>query len=480
MAFADRFKRRQGLGAITGYNGGSLQDQLDEDAMQQPTGQMLSAANTAAITRPRQVSPFADRFNQPAAQPNEFAGPSVPQPTAPMPSQPMPQPDAPTMVNPDAVRPRVATNPFLDRLMNDPSRQERPREVNPTDDVTKSSDYMRQISDKPLSLRDKAGLVAQNIAVNLGGTPLATRRQRDIGRAQEGLQRDLTVQGQQLKSQAIQNQMDARDAAQKAADERIAQGAERVKQGQSSLDQRAQKDADTSLLRYYNGRTDFDPEDPSEAAFVAQWQQRFGYKPAKNVRGSQLATVTGYDAEGKPIVSIINKGKGTATSVQGATPVTTEGQQNRQQRARQFNEAQANANTRAANVQAGADRRAGMRQNGVASGMTLPQKAAAEKLVARYNFIRKQEMDMKTPAEQKSLLTKQREALGNQIYATYPGMFEESDGGEIKAKAGEPQQPIAPALKGRTISQQNFDKYKQDHGDAAAQALLDGGVAIRK
>lgn len=38
----------------------------------------------------------------------------------------------------------------------------------------------------------------------------------------------------------------------------------------------------------------------------------------------------------------------------------------------------------------------------------------------------------------------------------------------------------APSLKGRTISQSNFDKYKQDHGDAAAQKLLDGGVTIRQ
>ncbi len=194
MGFADRFKRRQGLGAVTGYNGGSLQDQLDQPMLdgQPGTGFDYSQPNqpdVSGATRPRVVNPFAARFNQPeplpqtdpAAAMNSYEPPM--RPNVPMDAQP-----ADTMT-----RPRT-TNPFLDRLMNDPSRQERPREVSPTDDVTKSSDYIRQIADKPLSLRDKAGLVAQNIAVNLGGTPLATRRQRDIGRAQEGLQRDLAVQ----------------------------------------------------------------------------------------------------------------------------------------------------------------------------------------------------------------------------------------------------------------------------------------------
>lgn len=46
-----------------------------------------------------------------------------------------------------------------------------------------------------------------------------------------------------------------------------------------------------------------------------------------------------------------------------------------------------------------------------------------------------------------------------------------------KARSG--QQGATPALKGRTMSQQNFDRYKKDHGDAAAQELLNGGVTIR-
>ncbi len=232
----DIFKRRQGLNAITGFNGGSLQGEIDtpsgratmesrpEDEVRaqqiagRPYPNVFRGGNLPWVepgefidetqrnrpsdyppsTRPRMVNPRAPE----PAQTNEFAAPSIRDrqvaPQAMPDVVPVDDTQQPTPLRNLMTRPRSVTNPFLDRMASDPSRQERPREVNPTDDVTKSADYVRQIQDKPLSLRDKFGLAAQNIATNLGATPLATRRQRDLARAGEGLQRDLAVDKQSI------------------------------------------------------------------------------------------------------------------------------------------------------------------------------------------------------------------------------------------------------------------------------------------
>lgn len=348
------------------------------------------------------------------------------------------QPDPATMTRPRTVTPRPQAS------LRDAMGQSRTRYADP---IMNSAQDVNVLQDKPLSLRDKFGMVAQNLAVNLGGTPLPTRRQRDIARAEGRLGQEMGVHKQQTQDRAIQSQADAREAAILAGQGRLQQGDERLRTQQDQLERQRQQDYRANLIRVYNGQADFDPTTPENAQFVAEWEKAFGYKPAKNVRGSQMATVSGYDAEGKPIVSIINKGNGTASAVTGQLPATTEGQMNRTQRQEQFKAAEEGRQRRFNQSQAGQDRRVGMRnQGGAQGGMTLPQKAAAERLVARYNFVRKQEMDLKTPKEEKSLLRKQREALGNQIYATYPGMFEEAEGGEIKAKAG--QSPSAAASQG--------------------------------
>jgi hypothetical protein len=62
------------------------------------------------------------------------------------------------------------------------------------DPVTNAAQDYNVIRDKPLSLRDKFGLVAQNISMNLGGQPLPTRRQRDEARAQGRLGQQMEVE----------------------------------------------------------------------------------------------------------------------------------------------------------------------------------------------------------------------------------------------------------------------------------------------
>jgi len=179
--------------------------------------------------------------------------------------------------------------------------------------------------------------------------PAQLRRQQQIGQAAQQYGQQLGAAGEEAR--IAQEQAQTQNLIQvperlKAQQEERERGLDLREQG---LQQQRQRDEDAQLLRYYNSRTDFDPEDPAEAGFVSRWQARFGYKPAKNVRGSQLATVTGYDADGKPMVSIINQGKNTATAVTGETPPVTEGQLNRQQRAGQFQQAEAGRNVRAAN-----------------------------------------------------------------------------------------------------------------------------------
>ncbi len=350
MALRDIFKRRQGLNAITGFNGGSLQDQIDQTMLdgQPGTGFDYSQPNQPdappPTTRPRMVN---SRMPQPEpAQPNEFAAPNLRdrQQASPMADQPIDVPvvdDAqPTPLRNLMTRPRVATNPFYDRMMNDPTRQERPREVNPTDEVTKSADYVRQIHDKPLSLRDKFGLAAQNISTNLGGTPLATRRQRDLARAGEGLQRDLAVQGQQYKQQALESQIAARDATARASEERLAQGQSRL--DQTALNQRRQR-----LISQHSSLKEFNPDDPKNAGFVASWTREFGYPPPKKVSGSLLQYNTGYDDKGNLVTEITDKGTGEVTQTTGSKIATTEQGATRKQSAAQFQAAEKGRNDRA-------------------------------------------------------------------------------------------------------------------------------------
>ncbi len=211
----------------------------------------------------------------------------------------------------------IPENPYRQRLADDEAK-------------------LTALEAKPVGFWKRFGTgLLQRAITRRGEAPIPiTKRQRDIADAQGRLARDLKI-GPDIGA------MDAREAAIYARQQQLQQGEEKINQA-------GQRNEDAQLLRYYNGRTDFDPEDPAEQAFVARWQQRFGYKPNRNVRGSQLATVSGYDGEGKPIVSIINKGTGTATQATGQLPTTTDRQLGREQQA-----------TTAATNEAGRNRRAG-------------------------------------------------------------------------------------------------------------------------
>lgn len=336
MSFAERLlRRRQGLGNIVGFNGGTLEDQLNpyDEADQSPdrmsgvasqTGQILTPTNQANITRPRTVTQ-ADQ---------------------------------------------TQANPFADRLM-------RQRRTQPRDLVSDDAQYLSDIQNKPLSTRDKFGLAAQVISRNLGSEPLPTRRQRDVQRAQGQLQTDLGVADQQYKQRALQSQMDAREANILAAQERIRQGDERLSGQADALKHRETQDYHNNLIRVYNAQTDFDPDNPDNADFVAEWQRAFGYKPKRNIRGSQMAVIQGYRPDGSPIVSVVNKGTNTATEVQGAIPTTTEGQQNRTAAMERSRYVQGQTNQRAMQSQAGANQRAGMRQGTVSTDRPTARRAAA-------------------------------------------------------------------------------------------------------
>lgn len=177
MAFLDAFKRRRPY-QTPGFAGGYL---LDDDPMegsdydkiwqlgapsqepQQPTQRppILTAQNQEAITRPRR------------ALPDEDVQPATPQPS-----------------------------PFQSRFA-----QSRPRVADP---VTFGSEKLRDFENEPMGWRDKAGLVAQNIAQNLGYKPLPTRRQQRLGKVEGQLGRDVAVQDAQAKREAMIQQRELR------------------------------------------------------------------------------------------------------------------------------------------------------------------------------------------------------------------------------------------------------------------------------
>ncbi len=384
MSFLDALRRKRPY-QTPGFAGGYLDDQLQ-----------LEPTQTAALDQPQQ--PIA--------------------------------PDQQT-------RPRTVS-PFIDRLNQG---QTRPRIADPT---TFDAAHLRELESKPSGFRDKLGLVSQNIATNLGYKPLPTRGQRDEAVVAGRLSRDVALDTEKTRRMGVQSQMAAREAAITAGQERVRQGDERLAGQQDALKQRETQNYHNNLIKEYNGQTDFDPEDPKNGDFVAEWQRAFGRKPMKNVRGSQFAVIQGYRPDGSPMVTIFNKGTGVGTEGTGALPATTEGQANRQQRAQQFNTAEQGRNQRSAN-------QIGARQ-GRQGGMKQSEVNAANKMIASYNYIRKQELSTDTPKDEngkeikRATLQRQKEALREQIFGNYPDMVEADQQDLIHMKQGAPQ--AAPNARG--------------------------------
>lgn len=373
MGFADLLrKRRTTLSQIPGYAGGNLEEQLYDDAQEPP--RLLTATNRDAITRPRRVNPNeqVDIISPPVFNDATDHWSGV-----------------------EAERPRTVSQPAFADIM-----RQRQRIADPT---TFDTTHLREVEGKPLGFRDKLGLVAQNIATNLGGKPLPTRRQRELGDLEGRVGRDLLMDDRKLKRDMAKSQMDTREAAILRGQEQLRQGDERLQQQAASAQQREQQNYLNNLIRVYNGQADFDPADPGNEDFVAEWERAFGYKPKRNIRGSQMAVIQGYRPDGSPIVSVVNKGRGVATEVTGDVPTQTDQGLNRNERRQRLVTTETGKDRRAAQSQAGQDRRTATVQAGQDRRATSRSKPSLKgRTISRGNF-EKYKTDHGAEAAQKLL-----------------------------------------------------------------------------
>lgn len=225
----------------------------------------------------------------------------------------------------------------------------------------------------------------------------------------------------------------------------------------------------------YNNQREFDPANPSNARLVAEFTKEFGYPPPKKSSGSLLQVVEGEDEQGNPKFSVIDKGTGTATGVTGDVPAVTNNQANRDSRE---SEGAANRENRTANVntqQAGQDRRAAGR--GATGGMKPAAARAANALVQKYNETLAGEVREKN-AQNKQAYKARRESLWQQIFDTYPGVFEaDPQSGNIRMKAQQGGQPSGGSfdLKGWKAAHSDATP---DQVDAMRQKAKARGLAV--
>lgn len=289
---------------------------------------------------------------------------------------------------------------------------------------------------QPTSERLPAQLAAIGVGAFKPNIGAALSRQVEIKDLQGQQAQQLAVDKERAQIQGLGSQADAREANILAAQQRIQQGDERISQGQKKIEQGEKVARQRNLIQEYNGQTDFDPDRPENAAFVAQFEKEFGHKPPKKIRGSLLQYQLGYDAQGNPVASIINKGTGVATEVTGDIPAQTEGSLNRNQRT---TEGQLNRGSReriAANSQAGADRRS--------AGKTKGPTASGNRLVDAYNKARISELSSGDDPYKAQDLRNRRESLWQQVMKSYPGQYEASGDGQLVPKSASKFEQDAP------------------------------------
>lgn len=362
MAFLDALRRRRPtLYEIPGFAGGNLGDELDQ--------QRLTPTNQQNITRPRTVTPVQ---SDPVA----------------------PQPDI------EATRPRTV-NPFLDRLINNPQFQERERRTQPRDVIAEDAQDLSDLQNKPLGLRGKIGLVAQNIATNLGGHPLQTRRQRDIERATGQLQQDLAVQKAQIDRDASQmvpfqlpdgttTYVPAKTAGTLAVRQYGQQGtlSERKRMNNAHVarwDTMGKHEAAQDAQRLYNSGA-ADDDDDLKDEIVRRMGLLVGTKLPNHTEGQvqvddkgNLMLVNRRTNQAAPVTQ--PTGEGQSPAPVGSFQKTTEAG-----RERRFNVGEAGKNTRAANREAGVSARASARGGNV-DRATARQ---AAKLAGQIDQVRKE------------------------------------------------------------------------------------------
>lgn len=192
--------------------------------------------------------------------------------------------------------------------------------------------------------------------------PNVINRAYKLNRANADVERVAGERRNQAQTDAISGQQDAREAAILAGRERIRQGDERLHQGADRLNQTGRIAHQRMLASTYNTLKEFDPGDPSNARLVAEFTKEMGYPPPRKTSGSMLQVEEGEDAQGNPTFSVIDKGTGTATSVTGDLPATTNNQANRDSRETQGALNRQNRTDNVNTQQAGANNQAAQRR----------------------------------------------------------------------------------------------------------------------
>lgn len=492
-SFKDRFlRRRTTLDDIPGYADGTLQDQLNREGIQSGPPD----TGYGQFIRPQQqpISPAGKTPNQPIVSEPQINPAELPIARPTMADQYMASAVSGAQAPRGLRNVQVGGSQVIGNFPSGPSTydptatQTRDRRTQPRDFVSDDSQFLRDVENKPRSLRDKAGEVSQAIAISLGGKPAQTRRQRAIGDATDQLGRDLAIEKEQTARQM--NELVPVNVPIVGADGSITgyeprmvprrtqgsianQTAGTAQRGQRNAayighlaDIPAEKQSAEALKMWKAGLADGNPELKAE---IAKRLKLPGTLP-----DSDKGTIE-VDANGNYTVvhgrtATANQVTAPKTATDGTTapaPVGAFKATALAERKRQFGITTAQ---RAELARLGRD--AAMNRALVMAGASANRLGNPQVLSGIADGL---ESDADSQPNTKT---------GN---ASARSLREKA--ADIRKEASKAQQgqsgvvsptQSAPMLKGRTMTKANLDRYKKDHGDAAAQSLLDSGVTIRQ
>jgi len=347
MAFLDELRRR--FRQTPGYAGGTLEEQLfpsgdinaprvplNQGALaQSPNGQILTPQNQQPITRPRTVTPQPEVIEGKAAQPS-FT---------------------------DALKRRFQSQPQQEGFgsSDEPFGSTRQRRTQPRDMVADDAQYLRDLQNQPRGKKDIAMSIIDAVNAGFGNKPRTTltKRERELQRAEQNLGLDVDLQKQAL-TQMVPVQLEdgtivqtpARSAGplqsqQQRIRQQNAEGARRKKMDEARVAHWGSMDTDRRkrlILSEYNSGALNSPE---LLEYAADELGLSGPIREKFIAGRMRGAI---DENGNQIQ--INQQTGIATPVTTAEGVPQGSFAKTQLGA---------ANTRAANAQAGANYRAGLR-----------------------------------------------------------------------------------------------------------------------
>lgn len=408
------------------------------------------------------------------APPPNAAPPSV-RTVAPLPAPSSTDPTA-TPIDPLDVRSTAPAIPVLSSMKAPPPMIERNNKGRPVsivggdDPVANNMALIRsqEAYKAPRSTKD------QILSLLTGGIPGAidyatnqnTRNRwatgQDIADEEGQIQRELGVQGKQASIDAAkwrpvyqQQQAAARAGAQ---------------------DEKEINDA----LSQYNRLETYDPDDPAQAGLKNYFESHGIKLPAKDKYHRPIATWANgqlllTDASGTHNATVDRQNvsdKGRTPNEAGLTPNqqaeitarTSEGQKNREA---------AMARTKVI-----ADAVANRQQKQI--DLEIAKMGDPQEMYATASDLWQQGVDKENQAKSMAVRTTADAETKKQLLADAAKLKETTV--KIQQEAGKARSAgrgARSALKGRTMSQQNFDRYKKDHGEAAAQELINGGVTIR-